>query len=348
MVDTKRENRSQHYSPAELGFRMPAEWEAHERCWMAWPCRTEVWGDRLEKTRQGYADIAKAISQFEPVTMLVQPADLISARQIIDQEVEILEMVIDDSWTRDSGPCFVVNDKGELGGIDLHFNAWGNKYQPHDQDAMMARRIIEHVGSPIFASQLTAEGGGLSVDGEGTLITTESCFLNTNRNPGWSKLEIERELGRLLGVKKVIWLPGNVEETETDGHVDGIAAFVRPGLILMERSPDPHAPGADIMEENIRALENTTDAKGRPIELTFIEEAQSANEDGERFCKSYVNSYLANGGVIIPSYGIVEDDRARDVFQSLFPERRVVQVPIGDVAIGGGGIHCITQQQPSV
>lgn len=334
-------------SPAELGFRMPAEWERHERCWMAWPCRAEVWGDRLEKTRLGYAAVARAIATFEPVTMLVRPQDAVAAAAVLGPEIDVVEMPMDDSWTRDSGPCFVVDRNGTVAAVDLTFNAWGNKYQPHDQDALMARRIADHIGVQRFASQLTAEGGGVSVDGEGTLITTESCFLNPNRNPGWSKAEVEAELKRMLGAEKVIWLPGNVHETETDGHVDGIAAFVRPGLVLVERSPDPNAPGADIMAQNAWGLEGVTDAKGRPIELAYIEEALSAQEDGSRFCRSYVNSYIANGGVIIPSYGIREDDCARAVYETLFPDRWVVSVPIGDIAIGGGGIHCITQQQPA-
>ena len=348
MVERTLEKPTAGNSPADLGFYMPAEWQRHERCWMAWPCRAEVWGDRLEGTKRGYAAVAKAISAFEPVTMLVRPEDAKQARSMLAENIDILEMPIDDSWTRDSGPSFVIDGKGGLAGIDFRFNAWGDKYQPHDQDALMARRIIDHLDVPRFASQLTAEGGGITVDGEGTLITTDSCFLNTNRNPGWSKQEVEQELKRLLGVAKVIWIPGDVDETETDGHVDGIAAFVRPGLVLMERSPDPAAPIAEVMEENIDAMKGATDAKGRPIELAFIEEAQSAAEDGTRFCRSYVNSYIANGGVVVPCYGIPEDEPARDVFQTLFPDRKVVQVPVGDIAIGGGGIHCITQQQPAV
>ena len=336
------------YSPADLGFRMPAEWHPHARCWMAWPCRTEVWGERLPATRRGYAAVAQAISQFEPVTMLVRPEDATEARQLLDPAIELLEMSIDDSWTRDSGPCYVIDDRGALAGIDLRFNAWGNKYQPHDQDALMAQRMLAHAGLPRFSSQLTAEGGGLSVDGEGTLLTTESCFLHPNRNPGWSKAEVEDELKRLLGVETVIWLPGNVEETETDGHVDGIAVFVRPGVVLIERAADPSAAGAEIMEENFKALQGVRDARGRMIEMVAIEEAESAEADGERFCRSYVNSYIANGGIVMPCYGIPEDARALEVYQRVFPDRRIVQVPIADVAIGGGGIHCITQQEPAV
>ncbi len=347
MDGTSTSFRQPNASPADLGFHMPAEWQRHERCWMAWPCRAEVWGDRLEKTRRGYAAVAAAIALFEPVTMLARPQDAAEASALLGPGIDVVEMPLDDSWTRDTGPCFVIDADGNLAAVGLTFNAWGGKYHPYDKDALMARRIAEHIGVPRFASQLTAEGGGLSVDGEGTLITTESCFLNENRNPGWSKTDVEAELMQMLGVKKVIWLPGNVEETETDGHVDGIAVFVRPGVVLIERSPDPAAPGADIMEENARALDGVTDARGRPIELAFIEEAHSAEPDGSRFCRSYVNSYIANGGVVIPSYGIPEDERARGVYEALFPDRKVVSVPVGDIAIGGGGIHCITQQQPA-
>ena len=335
-------------TPKGLGFFMPAEWAPHARCWMAWPRPHAVWGDRLAAAKRGVARLAEAIARFEPVTMIAAPDGRADARAALSPTVEVLEMPLDESWTRDTGPCFLIDGKGGLAGVDFRFNAWGGKYAGHDQDALLARRLLERLDLPRFSSQLTAEGGGLTVDGEGTLITTESCFLNANRNPAWTKAEVERELMQLLGVEKVIWLPGNPEERETDGHVDGIAAFVRPGVVLMERAPDPAAPGAAIMEANVRALEAETDAKGRPLELAFVEEAQSVEADHGRFCRSYVNGYIANGGVVIPCYGIPEDAQALKVYRALFPDREVVQVEITDVAIGGGGIHCMTQQQPAV
>ncbi|MGO1118087.1 agmatine deiminase family protein [Rhodovibrionaceae bacterium A322] len=331
---------------AELGYRMPAEWEPHERCWMIWPAREEVWEDIYDATKRNYAEVAKAIARFEPLTMVVHPDQVAEAQVQLGEGIDILALPVDDSWARDSGPNFLLNDKGELAATSWTFNAWGQTYEPFDQDALMGRRILDHLDRPCFLSELIAEGGGITVDGEGTVITTESCFLNPNRNPGWSKEEVTEELKRTLGVTKVIWLPGNPLEEETNGHVDGIAAFVRPGLVLMSRNQDdPTDPFAEAYERNIAAMAGQTDAKGRPLELTFIGDANDYDGD-ERTCLSYINSYLANGAVIMPHYGVPSDDEARAVYAALYPDREIVQVPIHEIATGGGGIHCITQQQP--
>ncbi|HBP83976.1 MAG TPA: agmatine deiminase family protein, partial [Gammaproteobacteria bacterium] len=208
-----------------------------------------------------------------------------------------------------------------------------------------APRLMSTLGLQMFPSRMIAEGGGITVDGEGTLITTETCFLNPNRNPGWSKSEVEAELCRMLGVTKVIWIPGDPYEDETNGHVDGLAAFVGPGRVLVEAAFDGAHPRYDVLMENRRALEGQTDAKGRILDLIFIEDAWQCDE-GERFCTSYINSYIANGAVIMPSYGLSADDRAKATYQQLFPRREIIPLRIDDIAPGGGGIHCITQQQP--
>ncbi|NNE22449.1 MAG: agmatine deiminase family protein [Rhizobiales bacterium] len=329
---------------------MPAEWMPHERCWMAWPCRNEVWGKHLAATKLAYAEVAHAVARFEPVSMVVPPAQMPDARNHLGSDITLVEMEIDDSWTRDSGPCFV-SDGTAMKAVCFTFNAWGNKYTPFDRDALMARRIAEHADIPPVFSQLTAEGGSISVDGEGTLLTTESCFPNPNRNPDWTRDEITDELKDRLGVEKVIWLPGNPLEVETDGHVDGIAMFTSPGHVIVETTADGAHPWAQIMQANIEALRGETDARGRPLQLTLIGEAESLElppQDDERFCRSYVNFYIANGAIIAPSYGIEEDAQACDVLAGCFPDREIVLVPIRDIAIGGGGIHCITQQQPKV
>lgn len=333
-------------TPRQDGFRMPAEWTAHERTWMMWPNRVEVWPD-MAATRKDFTAVAHAIRQFEPLTMAVDPNHETQARSMLGGDIDIVVAPLDDSWARDAGPCFLVDDNGNRAGVNFSFNAWGEKYHSFDNDDAFSGFVLSQADVRQYSSRLIAEGGGISVDGEGTILTTESCFPNRNRNPDWSKLEIEKELLDMLGGDKVIWLPGNIEETETDGHVDGIAMFVRPGVVLIENAGDPGDEFHDIMVANIAALENQVDAKGRTLELVTIPEAYDAVACGDKFCISYVNSYLVNGGIVMPCYGVATDDEAREAFQELFPERNIIQVPIVNIALGGGGIHCITQQQPA-
>jgi agmatine deiminase len=330
--------------PRNHGFYMPGEWIQHSCCWMAWPSRDGLWPNP-EATEQDYANVANTIARFEPVKMLVPPGKLESAKALLGDNVEVIEMPIDDSWARDSGPNFLIGGN-TLAGSTWVFNAWGGKYAPYDQDALMGQRILERVGARQFASSLVAEGGGITVDGEGTIITTDSCFLNENRNPAWSRREVETELCRTLGADKVIWIPGDPEDTETDGHIDGIAAFIEPGRVLVETGPDKSDPHYPVGVSNTNALKGRVDAKGRKLELEFIQEGIYHGEQWNGGCSSYINSYLANGAVIVPGYGYDRDEEAVETYRTLYPDREVVQVPINDIAIGGGGVHCITQQQP--
>jgi len=330
--------------PRDLGYFMPGEWTDHDCCWMAWPCRDGLWSNDKE-TMQEYANVAHAIAKFEPVKMLVSSEKIDSATKLLNQNIEILEIAIDDSWARDSGPNFLIGGDN-LAGSDWIFNAWGEKYHPYDQDAQMAKRILENAHADIFSSWLVAEGGAITVDGEGTIITTESCLLNKNRNPTRNRLEIENELCRTLGGSKVIWLPGDVEETETDGHIDGIAAFIEPGRILIEVNSDKSDPHYKVGIDNTNALKNKTDAKGRKLQIEFIEEGIYHKDIWNGGCSSYINSYLANNAVIVPAYGYDRDHLAIETYKSLYPNREIIQVPIHNIATGGGGIHCITQQQP--
>lgn len=328
---------------ASAGFYMPGEWQPHERCWMAWPCRS---GFDSPATRENYAQVARAIAHFEPVTMVVRPQDRAAAQLALGAQIDCLELPIDDGWFRDNGPNFLINDAGDLAGACFDFNAWGGNYAPFDADATAGPKVASHLAARLFQSPMIAEGGGITVDGEGTLITTETCFLNPNRNPGWSKGEVEAELCRMLGVSKVIWLPGDPTESETNGHVDGLAAFVGPGRVLLEAAFDYTHPRYDLLMENRRVLQGQSDAHGRPLDVIFIEDAWQC-ESTEHFCASYINSYLANGAVIMPCYDLPTDQRAKAVYEQLFPQRQVVQLRINDIAPGGGGIHCITQQQPA-
>jgi agmatine deiminase len=333
--------------PADLGFSMPAEWAPHAGCWMAWPKRVELWMDRLEAAREDYLRVARSIAKFEPVTMVADSLHAADARSRCGPSIKVVSMPIDDSWLRDSGPTFVVDRVGRRAAAAFKFNAWGGKYQPYDKDAAVGEHIAALTGCPAYRSNLVAEGGGFLSDGEGTLITAETCVLNANRNPGWTKAEAEIELCAMLGVQKVIWLPGDATDTETDGHVDGYVAYVKPGVVLCEVVADPQDPRYAIMAENRRVLETETDARGRRFELIPIAEApRSAIPPGQDgYCRSYVNFYLANGAVVAPAYGITEDATVFHTLRQAYSDRAIVQIPLRDLFCGGGGIHCITQQE---
>jgi len=335
-----------HQSALEAGFHMPAEWMPHSRCWIAWPTREAIWGEHLQAAKRDYASVARAIAEFEPACMLCPPEFVSEATEMTRHDIEVIAWDLDDSWMRDIGPNFL--KKGDESAVSaFHFNAWGGKYRKYRKDAATGHRLSEALGIRCFTSPIFMEGGGICSDGEGTLLTTEQCILNDNRNPGISKAEAEHELCHALGAKKVIWLPGDPQDDETDGHVDGLACFIRPGVVLAELDPDPASERHEILMRNISALEQATDARGRKLEIRCIEEAAEVDPIGDRFCRSYINFYIANGGIVMPRYGIPADARARAVIESCFPDRRIVQVEINGLATGGGGIHCITQQQPA-
>jgi agmatine deiminase len=334
-------------TPLEAGFRMPAEWESHTRCWMAWPERPDLWGESLPETQRAYARVAAAIASFEPVTMIASPEAVSEAAELCGAGADTVALPIDDAWLRDTGPAFLVREDGARSASAWHFNAWGGSFPRFAQDATLARRLCDHLGLPLRHAELRLEGGALCVDGEGTILTTESCALHPNRNPGMTRREVERELCHALGGEKVLWLPGELHEGDcTDGHVDGLACFVRPGLVLMETLTDPSSDRSKVLRENRDALRGATDARGRALEVIEMEDAWQAENRGDSFCISYINFYLANGGVVMPCYDAPGDEPARRIIEKAFPTRDVVQVDVRDIAIGGGGIHCITQQQP--
>jgi len=336
----------EHQSALKAGFHMPAEWALHSRCWMAWPTRTAIWGEYLEAASEDYANIAQAIAEFEPVVMLTPPGFTTLAREMCGPTVAIVPWDLEDSWMRDIGPNFL--KKGNETAASLfHFNAWGRKYPKFRKDAALGHRLAEALEVRTFSSPIFMEGGGICTDGEGTVLTTEQCILSENRNPGLDKAEAEKELCHALGVEKVVWIPGDPLDDETDGHVDGLACFIRPGEVLVEWDPDPGSERHEILMKNVKALEQAIDARGRKLKLTYIEEASECDAVGDRFCRSYINFYIANGGIVMPGYGIPSDERARSVLENCFPDRKIVIVDVKGVATGGGGIHCITQQQPA-
>lgn len=333
--------------PADNGYSMPAEWHPHTRCWMAWPCREATWGDRLDAARTATADVAKTIAAFEPVTIVANPEDVAEVSLRAGTGVGTLPMAHDDSWLRDNGPTFVIDGRGGVAGVDWGFNAWGDKYQPYDRDAALAQALLEHLDLPRYAAPLILEGGSIHVDGEGTLLTTEQCLLHPNRNPDLDREEIERLLKAHLGIETVIWLGQGLQDDETDGHVDNLACFARPGVVLALSSDDPEDGNHAALQDNLARLRAARDAKGRELEVIEVPQpARSDGDDGRRLSTSYINFYIANGGVVMPSFEDGKDEAAFDIVDRCFPEREVRQVPAIDIVHGGGGIHCITQQQP--
>jgi len=335
-------------TPTHDGFHMPGEWAPHERCWMAWPCRPETWPEDggLERARSAYAAVARAISSFEPVTMVARPADAEGAKLSLGSGVAVSTAPLSDSWMRDIGPSFVVDGKGGVAGVHWGFNAWGGNYAACDEDRDVARVILENLGINRHAAPLVMEGGSFHVDGEGTLITTEQCLLNPNRNPGLDRTEIEAALRSHLGVRSIVWLGRGYEEDETDGHIDEILTYVRPGVVMTVTTDDTADPNHAIFADNIARLRAARDARGRELEVATVRIPARREDRGVRLTLSYTNLYIANGGVVMPAFDDPADEEALRVVRGLFPDRRVTTVPAVDIVRGGGGIHCITQQQP--
>jgi agmatine deiminase len=313
---------------------------------MAWPCRQAAFEDRLDAARAAYAQVARSVAGFEPVAMLARPEHAARAADLCGPAVTVIPLEIDDSWTRDTGPTFVVDGRGGVAGVDWRFNGWGNVWPGHDNDALMAGRILDRLGMRRYAADLILEGGAIHVDGQGALMAVEPCLLDPARNPGLTRDELETLLSAFLGVSRFIWLDYGLENDETAGHVDNVACFARPGLVLAHSTPDPEDGNYLGCRENIARLRAARDASGRPLEV--IELPQPARREGKdgRLALTYINFYLANGGVVMPSFDDPQDGPARDLMARVFPDRQIVQIPALDILYGGGGIHCITQQQP--
>lgn len=328
--------------------RMPAEWARHERCLMGWPARADMWGARLGQATRDYATVASAIAEHEPVIMFARPQDLDAARAACAGGVEVRAMPLDDSWLRDSGPIFIRDEHGRPAGADFAFNAWGEKFTPYGDDARLAERVLQELGVPRRAFACVLEGGAITVDGEGTLITTESVLLNPNRNPDRTREEIEAILRESLGAEKVIWLAdGLLEDRDTDGHVDNVCHFLSPGRVIVQTVTDPDNPNHERLARNRDQLRAATDARGRTLEVLELPLLPYLPDADEPTVAPYLNFYLANGAVIVPISDARTDDDALALIAEALPDREVVPVPGATLAHGGGGVHCITQQQPS-
>ncbi|OEH84876.1 agmatine deiminase [Desulfuribacillus stibiiarsenatis] len=345
--------------PRELGYRMPGEWETHEKTFLSWPIQSSMcFPDDYENVcKLYYVELVKAIAEFEPITVIINPEDIESVQEQLEDviahstyPVDLLAIAHNDAWLRDNGPTFIVReDDRQIAGINWRFNAWGGKYAPWDLDDALAGKILDHYDIRRFDAAFILEGGSIHSDGEGTLLTTEECLLNENRNT-LKKEHIEGLLKEYLNIKKIIWLKNGLDGDETDGHIDNIACFAAPGKVILQVCDDPKDPNYKITQEALAVLENTIDAKARKLEIIKIKQPPKRDFDGERLTLSYLNFYFVNGGIILPVFGgdAEETDRlAGETLQAAFPKHKIRKVDGMAIIKEGGNVHCTTQQMPA-
>lgn len=355
-------------TPKIDAFRMPGEHEPQEQVWIAWPVRRDNWRHKGLYAQQEFIDVALAISEFTSVTFIVGAGDFAQARQAIPDNIILVEIPSDDSWMRDIGGTYVINNTGERRSINWQFNAWGGEvdglYDSWELDNQVAQKMAEITGDDFYNAPLILEGGSIHVDGEGTLYTTEECLLHPSRNPNLSKAEIENLLKDYLNVDTIIWLKQGLYNDETNGHIDNILHLIRPGVVALTYCDDPKDPQYAISQNAYQVLSQTKDAKGRSLDIVKLpmpgplyvapEEAQGLapsnsmeRQTGERLAASYANFLISNQGVIFPLLDPKYDNEAKAVLQKAFPDHKVIGVPTRNILLGGGNIHCITQQVPS-
>ena len=355
-------------TPRADGFRMPGEFEPHKQLWMLWPQRTDNWRLGAKPAQRSWVQVATAISRFEPVTVGVNDVQYENARALLPDDVRVVEISSDDAWIRDCGPSFVINDQGDVRLVDWIFNAWGGLYDglyfPWDKDQLVPVKVAEIERVDRYKAPLVMEGGSFHTDGEGTLLTTEECLLSPGRNPELTREQIEQYLKDYLGLETIVWLGRGIDPDETTGHVDDVACFVRPGVVLAAVTDDADDWRYELLQDNLRRLQQATDARGRRLEVHTLpmpaimeiteEEAWGVDaaegslprRAGDKTAASYMNFLIVNGGVILPSFDDPNDAVAFETLKALFPDREVVRVPGREIVLGGGNVHCITQQQP--
>lgn len=355
-------------TPQADNFFMPAEWAKQDAVWMIWPYRKDNWRRNAIPGEVAYAQVAEAISSHTPVKMAVPEDQLSFAKQVMPSNVTLVPYASDDAWCRDTGPTIVVNQLGERRAIDWQFNAYGGSdglYAPFNNDAALASQIAEYHSFDIYKAPIILEGGSIHVDGEGTCLTTEECLLNPNRNPGYSKEQIEEILKEYLNVQKVIWLKEGVFNDETSGHIDNMACFIRPAEIMLTWTDDVNDPQYARSKAAYDVLTQETDAKGRPFKVwkitqpgplysteaevqdVILDNAAKNRLSGDRLGGSYINFLITNNAVIFPLLDPKTDCAAEMLFHVVFPEHKIIGVPGREILLGGGCIHCITQQIPS-
>ena len=334
-------------------IRLPAEWEPHEGTAMCWPARADMWGERLVDAEAAHAAVADAVARFEPVTMVAAPRSAERAAATCGPGVDVVEQPIDDSWFRDSGPIYVVDDSGgdpQRVATDWRFNSWGGKFLPYRDDAAAARRFAEARDEPVRSIDMVFEGGSITGDGDGTLVTTTQCLMHPNRNPAMTLTAIEAVLRAELGAERILWLPhGLALDDDTDGHVDNVAAFAAPGRLVLQGCDDTDEADWLRLDVNRRVAADAVDARGRALDVTVVPVLPFAEVDGERVAVPYLNYYVGNGFVLVPTCGHDADADMVALIGEQYPGREAFGLDVGAIlAFGGGGIHCITQQIPAV
>ncbi|PKM58132.1 MAG: agmatine deiminase [Firmicutes bacterium HGW-Firmicutes-3] len=331
-------------------YTMPAEWEAHNRTIVEWPVKTSlVWQENYKSVCKGYGEVIRAITAFEPVTVIINEEAEEEIQRLCGSKVEIIRIPHNDAWVRDNGPTFVRDTKGRLHGISWLFNAWGEKYLPYDLDDKVATTLLDQLEIPSIEVPLVLEGGSIHVDGEGTLLTTKECLLNPNRNPDLSQADIELIIKKYLNVSKIIWLDQGLYGDETDGHIDNIACFAKPGTILLQACHDPKDPNYEITQKAIEVLKHVKDAKSRKLEIIELPTPPPRYYKNQRLTLSYLNFYIVNKGIILPVFGGEASDtdcKAKSILETVFFDREVLTVDGMALITEGGNVHCITQQMP--
>jgi len=337
-------------TPDQLHYRMPAEWKPHTATWLSWPHNRDTWPGAFAPIPEVWTELVRTLATYEPVRILAGGEGVMSEAQRYVGNipgVELYDISTNDAWMRDHGPTFLVNATGAPPAlVDWQYNAWGGKYPPFDQDDLVGKRIAKKTGYQRFAPDVILEGGAIDVNGRGTVLTTASCLLNENRNPGMSKPKMEQILRDNLGVKHVIWLSGGIAGDDTDGHIDQLARFVAPGVVLAMVEDDPSDANHDPLAENVSQLRGSTDQDGNPLEIVTLPMPRAIYHDEYRLPASYANFYIANGVVIVPTFDDPHDETALRTLGELFPSRRVCGLPAIDLIWGLGAYHCVTQQQP--
>ncbi len=341
--------RAEEVSAKAAGYRMPLESDPHLRTFMQWPASVNIYGnqDALDDVREKIALIASSIAKFEPVVMLVRREQMADAQEHLKSGVELLPLEVQDLWCRDTGPTFVVNAKGELAASELNFNGWGGR-QEHEDDALIARQVAGKLGLTVFDNGVVGEGGGVEVDGAGTVLAHASCWVNPNRNAG-SEEEVGKLLLDALGAEKIIWSPGAIGADITDYHIDALARFVKPGQVLIQLpekiiADDPWSTSAF---ETYEILKKATNAQGNKLDIVVIPEPVDIRSRAKDFVSSYVNYFVCNGAVIGAEFGDDKADaEAARILSQLYPGHEIVSINVDAIGEAGGGIHCSTQQQP--